>query len=314
MSFVCCNSAVVLSTNIGDIIVTSYSDVLSIKMCQLLVLYVILLPAEPGSEMERSELKIQTRSATRDPSLVQKKSENSPRDASVTTKTLEIRDIYSSQETRQSMAGRNGAPTDKQHHTKHSRKPQHVYSSKKLVKEGDRGLLECREAMESSAQEDDSTVSFSISVDWGVLSSQPMKAGGTKPGSTTAKDHTQSKLAGGRKKDDSGSHRSKASTNEEKTDDSDTSKSTIISLPTSLPIIFSGHPGGVFQPLGEKSSGTVKQPGLPSSSGGIWAKDTLTTPPSSKPKTLPILLESVKSTLGKGSTQQPQSSMTIKGK
>ena len=277
------------------------------------MLYVIMSPAEPGSEVERSELKMQTRSVTRDPSLVQRKSENSPRDASVTTKTLEIRDVYSSQETRQSMAGRNGAPTDKQHHTKHSRKPQHVYSSKKPIKEGDRGQLECRETMESSAQEDDSTVSFSISVDWGVLSSQPMKAGGTKPGTTTAKDHTQSKLAGGRKKEDSGSHRSKASTNEEKTDDSDTSKSTIISLPTSLPIIFSGHPG-VFQPLGDKSSGTVKQPGLLSSSGGIWAKDTLTTPPSSKPKTLPILLESVKSTLCKGSTQQPQTSMTIKGK
>lgn len=36
MSFVCCNSAVVLTTNIGnlnDIIVTSYSDAMSIKMC-----------------------------------------------------------------------------------------------------------------------------------------------------------------------------------------------------------------------------------------------------------------------------------------
>ena len=295
-----------------DIIVTSYSTyILSISY---MVLHVIISLAEPGSEVERSELKMQTRSATRDASHVQKKSENSPRDTSVTTKTLEIRDVYSSQETRQSMAGKNGVPMEKQHHTKHSRKPQHVYSSKKLFKEGDRGQLECRETMESSAQEDDSTVSFSISVDWGVLSNQPRRAEGKKPGTATTKDPTQSKLAGGRKKEDSGSHRSKASTNEEKTDDSDTSKSTIISLPTSLPIIFSGHPGGVFQPLGDRSSGTVKQPGLLPSSGGIWAKDTLTTPPSSKPKTLPILLESVKSTLGKSNTQQLQTSMTIKGK
>lgn len=249
---------------------------------------------------ERVKIQMQTRSTTRDASLPQKSEGSSI--STVTTKTLEKRDVYTSlQEVRQPTFGKNGVSVDKQHHTKHSRKPQHVYSSKKFFKEGrkegDRNQLECRETMEESAMQEDDTISFSVSVDWGVLGSQPMKAGGTKP------------VGGhGRRKEDSGFHRSKASANEseeEKTDDSDTSKSTIVSLPTSLPIIFSGYPGGHLPSV-------LKQQESPPSSMGGWAnKDTLLTPPSYKPKTLPILMESVKSTVVQRKVGSQQTSSPI---
>ena len=260
---------------------------------------------------EKVKVQMQTRSTTRDASVPQKSEGSSiPRESTVTTRTLEKRDVYSSlQEARQPTFGRNGASGDKQHHTKHSRKPQHVYSSKKIFKEGrregDRSQLECRETMEDSAMQEDDTISFSVSVDWGVLGSQPMKAGGTRPGSSH-----------GRRKEDSGCHRSKANANEseeEKTDDSDTSKSTIVSLPTSLPIIFSRYSGGHLPSV-------LKQQDLPPSSGAGWInKDTLVTPPSYKPKTLPILMESVKSTFvaqRKGGSQPTSSAVATdtKGK
>ena len=176
--------------------------------------------------------------------------------------------------------------TEKQQHTRHTRKPQHVFSSKKIFKEvkkesSEKSHLECSESLDSAAEKREDTTRFSASVG-GSIAAPTSKSSGIPKQTPSSKDPSQVKLAtGAKRREEAGSRDQSDSGSEE---DEEGSKSTVISFPTSLPIIF--HVASQNAQHGSPS----KQP-----QSMTFARDTLITPPSFKPKTLPILLESVKS-------------------
>lgn len=159
-------------------------------------------------------------------------------------------------------------------HARHSRKPQHVFSSKffKDAKKKEVGVVggaeseqEVGESSSEPMEKEEEAVSFSVSVaGWGMLS------GGQVP--KHCRDTTAQTV---------GEHRGKAEEvgpQSSESDEDEDSKSTVISLPTSLPIIF-------------HVAASASQHGLAQRQA---ARDTLVTPPSFKPKSLPVLLESIK--------------------
>ena len=187
------------------------------------------------------------------------------------SRTVERRDSTSSQDSKSSTSGER----------KHSRKPQHVYSSKKLFKES-RNVDE-----RGGGESEDVTDSFSISVEFGVLPSQQSKlmrqSSMSSPTSLTVASSSPGlsvQSQGKRTVEDSASVLLTPSTvgakeraeecKSESWDDS-TSKSTVISFPTSLPIHFSG----------QQTVATSQA-------------RSMATPPTFKTKTLPALMESVK--------------------
>lgn len=189
-------------------------------------------------------------------------------------RTLERRDSTSSQDSRSSTSGER----------KHSRKPQHVYSSKKLFKESK------REDERGRGDSDDVTDSFSISVEFGVLPSQQsklMRQGSvSSPTSLTITSSSPGLSVQSEGKitvEDSASVLLRpppvgGGYEESKNDSGDNSKSTVISFSTSLPIHF------------------CSQPSLATSqSKSTHGRDVCATPSSIKTKSMPMLLESVKS-------------------
>ena len=210
----------------------------------------------------------------------------------------ERRDSTSSQDSRCSTSG--------EKHTKHSRKPQHVFPSRKLAKKEEIKI-------KSEPDETSASNSFSISLDWGVLTSpqQPQKSGGVSPKLIVQSSGTSS--SGGSALHVHSSGKKICGDSEEISDDSDTSKSTVISLSTSLPIVFSGLRDTQQTVTTSSSSAPSKdskqQQQLQqqqSQASADWSpvKDTLTTPTSVKPKTLPIILESVKSSSAPSTPQK----------
>ena len=224
------------------------------------------------------------------------------------------------------------APTEK--HARHGRKPQHVFSGKKAFREVKRegevpSQLECSETLPSLSEKIRDT--FGISCGGPASHSHSAKGSDSKQGAAGTRDgDTRSAVlvggGGGRgggdgvqvrrvKEEDMGGQTpmQKSSDSDldhdDDDDDSNFSKSAIVSLSTSLPIIFSRHAPGMQQQqlqlqLQQKMPPTTmlitKQqtaPGIP--------KDVLTTPPNFKPHTLPILLEAMKFTASqkKGSGQ-----------
>ena len=194
----------------------------------------------------------------------------------------ERRDSTSSQDSRSSASGER----------KHSRKPQHVYSSKKLFKDNK------RDDERGRGDREDSTDSFSISVEFGVLPSQQsklMRQGSvSSPTSLTVTSSSPGlsvQSQGKRTVEDSASvllnvqgpslsssyATSRGSYDESKSDSGDDAKSTVISFPTSLPIQFSG----------QLSLST-------SQSRSSTSKDLLATPPTFKTKSLPAVMETLK--------------------
>lgn len=132
-------------------------------------------------------------------------------------------------------------------HTKHSRKPQYVFSSKKLVKEtrGDRGTgADGAGEGEERASE---SVSFSVSLGWDM----PSGGGVVSRGWSSARSRTGTPASNRdvpvRAGDDAGSRMSPTGSGDSedddddgRADDSDSSRGTVVSLSTSLPIVFSG--------------------------------------------------------------------------
>ena len=189
----------------------------------------------------------------------------------------ERRDSTSSQDSRSSASGER----------KHSRKPQHVYSSKKLFKDIK------REDERGRGEGEDVSDSFSISVEFGVLPAQQsklMRQGSvSSPTSLTVASSSPGlsvQSQGKRTVEDSAlvllnaqgpplSSSHAVSYDENKSDSGDDSKSTVISFPTSLPIQFSGQ-----------SSLSTSQ---------SRSKDLLATPPTFKMRSLPSVMETVKS-------------------
>ena len=239
-------------------------------------------------------------------------------------KGAERRDSTSSQDSRSSDKQQQQQQHGSRHH---SRKPQHVYSySRKSSKEG--GAVKSEEGLNKShhaesggeeavvvgevasasaaERDDDDTMTVSVSV---ALSS---KSGGTGKGSTagskelkpTGSKEREQLLSGvsadapsmhSRASGDGGSNKSriKELQCEEDIDESE-SKSTIVSLPTSLPIVFSRPPTTTLPPSnssGSSSSSGSQQSSSKQPSAGYPPpiKDTLMTPPSLKPKALAIL-------------------------
>lgn len=196
---------------------------------------------------------------------------------SSSSRSLERRDSTSSQDSRSSASGER----------KHSRKPQHVYSSKKLFKDSRRDDERGR-----GGDDDDVTDSFSISVEFGVLPSQQSKlmrqSSLSSPTSLTIASsipglsvQSQGKIS----VEDSasvlltpshslGGGGGRDSSEEYKNDSPDDSKSTVISFPTSLPLHF-----------GSQHSVVTSQ---------SRSKDAMAMPPTFKTKTMPLLMESVK--------------------
>ncbi len=185
------------------------------------------------------------------------------------------------------------APTTDKAHARHSRKPQHVFSGKKFFKDPKRregvgagGVgadQEVSETLSDSSEKQEETVSFSVSVvGWGAFSGgQPSKQGAPKRGKDAPRalgGKESGYVAGehGKKREDDGKEPVETSDSDEE----DGSKSTVISLPTSLPIIF-------------HVAASASQHGLAQRQA---VRDTLVTPPSFKPKSLPVLLESIKPT------------------
>ena len=158
-------------------------------------------------------------------------------DSSVSGKSTERQDSSSS-DLRTRMA------SDK--HTKHSRKPQYVFSSKKLVKElrGDRGAgVDGAGEGEEKVSE---SVSFSVSLGWDVPSGGgvvPRAFSSTRSRTGTPASNREMSVRGG---DDAGSRASPTGSGDSddeddgRADDSDSSRGTVVSLSTSLPIVFSG--------------------------------------------------------------------------
>ena len=193
-------------------------------------------------------------------------------------RSLERRDSTSSQDSRSSASGER----------KHSRKPQHVYSSKKLFKDSHRDDERGR-----GGDGDDVTDSFSISVEFGVLPSQQSKlmrqgslssptsltVASSSPrlsvqsqGKITVEDSASVLLTPSHSLGGGGGGRD--SSEEYKNDSGDDSKSTVISFPTSLPLHF-----------GSQHSVATSQ---------SRSKDVIATPPSFKAKIMPGLMDSVK--------------------
>lgn len=196
----------------------------------------------------------------------------------------ERRDSTSSQDSRSSTSGER----------KHSRKPQHVYSSKKLFKDNK------RDDERGRGDGEDITDSFSISVEFGVLPSQQsklMRQGSvSSPTSLTVTSSSPGlsvQSQGKRTVEDSASvllnvqgpylssshAMSRDSYDENKSDSGDDSKSTVISFSTSLPIQFSGQPS--LHVATSQSRSTV-------------CKDLLATPLAFKTKSMPMVMESIK--------------------
>ena len=194
----------------------------------------------------------------------------------------ERRDSTSSQDSRSSATGER----------KHSRKPQHVYSSKKLFKDNK------RDDERGRGDGEDVTDSFSISVEFGVLPSQQsklMRQGSvSSPTSLTVTSSSPGlsvQSQGKRTVEDSASvllnaqgpslsssHvASRDGYDENKGDSGDDTKSTVISFPTSLPIQFSS----------QLSLAT-------SQSRSTTSKDLLATPSTFKTRSLPAVMEAVK--------------------
>ena len=192
------------------------------------------------------------------------------------SKSVERRDSTSSQDSRSSTSGER----------KHSRKPQHVYSSKKLFKESK------RDDERGRGVGDDVTDSFSISVEFGVLPSQQSKlmrhSSVSSPTSLTVTSSSPGLSVRSQGKitvEDSASVLLRSSSvggardgyDDVKTDRGDDSKSTVISFSTSLPIQFSSQ-----QSVATSQSRTTH------------SKDVLATPPSIRTKAFPMLTDSVK--------------------
>ena len=201
------------------------------------------------------------------------------------TRTVERHDSTSSQDSRSSASGER----------KHSRKPQHVYSSKKLFKETIK-----KEDERGRGDNDDVTDSFSISVEFGVLPSQQsklMRQGSvSSPTSLTVTSSSPGlsvQSQGKRMVEDSASvllnlqgppsslnTMSRDSYDEFKSDSGEDSKSTVISFSTSLPIQFSGQTSLATSHAQSRSTTN---------------RDLLATPPTFKTKPLPVVMESLKS-------------------
>ena len=193
-------------------------------------------------------------------------------------RSIERRDSSSSQDSRSSTSGER----------KHSRKPQHVFSSKKLFKESRRDDERGR-----GRDSDDGTDSFSISVEFGVLPPQQSKlmrqSSLSSPTSLTVASSSPGLSVQSQGKisvEDSASvlltpsHSlggGGALAEECRNDSGDDSKSTVISFPTSLPLHF----------CGQQSVATTQS----------RSKDVFATPPSFKTKTFPSLMESVKASV-----------------
>ena len=209
-------------------------------------------------------------------------------------------------------------PIEREKHTRHGRKPQHVVSGKKLFREVKReseapSQLECGETLQSLSEKARDASGFS----WGglIVQSHPPKGSDWRQGASGRDGDTNSAtLVGGRrggdvkdavqvrrvKEEDMSGQIPKQRSSDydlefDDDEDSDYSKSAIVSLSTSLPIVFSRHAAGLQQQQQpqQKSPPTVltmKQEMAPS-----IPKDVLTTPPNFKPHTLPILLEAMKS-------------------
>ena len=206
------------------------------------------------------------------------------------------------------------APSDK--HSRHGRKPQHVPSGKKAFREVKRegevtSQLECSETLPSLPEKARDT--FGLTCGGPASHFHSAKGSDSKHGTGGRDGESRSAMpAGGGggdgaqvwrvKEEDMGgqipgqkSSDSDPDRDDDDDEDSSFSKSAIVSLSTSLPIVFSRHAPGMQQHQQQQKMpptmlSTKQQivPGAP--------KDALTTPPNFKPHTLPILLEAMKFT------------------
>lgn len=169
--------------------------------------------------------------------------------------------------------------------SRHSRKPQYVFSSSRRMPRdpqreggggggGERNQLECGETMEHEERQEDDDAVFSVSVGWSTLTAQSTRTEGDM-------GNRQTKLfVGGRevRPDSAPVDGPREESEDTVAGDADCEdgdeKSTIISFPTSLPIVFSSQHGGIA-PL--PSSGAVSSNLSSSSSSSLTAKDAPTT-------------------------------------
>ena len=185
------------------------------------------------------------------------------------TLTYERCDSTSSMESRSSiLSGKDS--TEKTTHTKQGRKPQHVFSSRKISEK------------ELQDEGNDKTDSLSISVDWGSLPNSNLNISkGTFPSSSAPPPHV---VASGEKEDT-------------------TSTSTIISFP----LVYSGCADSAENVVLTPQNANL-QGNLPDSDGSAGShrssslgRDAMETTFPKKVKTGPLSMEAVKPVLAPGS-------------
>ena len=153
-----------------------------------------------------------------------------------------------------------GGKEPRSHHdrvTRHSRKPQQVFSSKRLFKEVDTSGLECTEVMgmvETSDVRGEEGATFSVRAGWGVLpsSSSSAKKGKGQRDSPVPSNMPQGAHVRRKKSGDVGKGKSRC----DEEDGEEEPGSAVVSLVASLPLSVVSRPGS-GSPLGHTTGGNA---------------------------------------------------------